>query len=44
MSRRHRMGKRSSKMSFKRGASRIHKLNSLSSSGGKFVMRGGIRL
>lgn len=41
MSRRHRLGRKSSKASFRRGASNVHSLNS---SGSRYVMRGGIRL
>lgn len=44
MSRRYRMSRRSSRKSFSRGAGRVHKKNMLSSSGSKYVMRGGIRL
>lgn len=40
---RHKMSRRSSKKSFRRGANRVHKKNMMSSSGGTFVMRGGIR-
>lgn len=39
--RRHSMSRRSSKRSFRRGASQVHSLNS---SGARYVMRGGIRL
>lgn len=42
--RRHRMSRSSSKRNFRNGASRVHSMNSLSSSGSTYVMRGGIRL
>lgn len=42
MSRRYRQNRSSSRRSFKRGANRVHRKNSLS--GANFVMRGGIRL
>lgn len=42
MSRRRSMSRSTSRRSFRRGASNVHRLNS--SSGSKFVMRGGIRL
>lgn len=42
--RRSRMSRGRSKSSFRRGAARVHGLNSLSSSGSRYVMRGGIRL
>lgn len=42
--RRHRMSRSGSKRSFRSGASRVHPMNSMSSSGSQFVMRGGIRL
>lgn len=42
MARRHRMSRSGSRRSFRKGASRVHRLNSVS--GSKFVMRGGIRL
>lgn len=38
------MSRSGSKRSFRKGASRVHRLNSSMSSGAKFVMRGGIRL
>jgi len=42
--RRHRMSYGKSKRTFRKGASRVHGMNSLSSSGSTYVMRGGIRL
>lgn len=42
MFRRHSMSRSGSRRSFRKGASRVHRLNQ--SSGSKFVMRGGIRL
>lgn len=42
--RRHRMSKGSSRRSFRKGAANVHRMNSLSSSGSVYVMRGGIRL
>lgn len=39
---RHRMSRRGSRRSFRKGASQVHRLNS--STGAKFAMRGGIRL
>lgn len=42
--RRSRMSRGRSKRSFRKGASNVHGLNSLSSSGSNYVMRGGIRL
>lgn len=42
--RRHRMSRSGSKRSFRKGASRVHGMNSLGSSGSQYVMRGGIRL
>lgn len=39
---RHRMSRRTSRRSFRKGAAQVHSLNS--SIGSKFVMRGGIRL
>jgi len=41
MSSRHRMSKGGSRRSFRKGASRVHGMNS---SGSRYVMRGGIRL
>lgn len=40
---RHRMSRSGSRRSFRKGASNVHRMNSISS-GAKFVMRGGIRL
>lgn len=42
--RRSRMSFGKSKRRFRQGASRVHGMNSLSSSGSNYVMRGGIRL
>lgn len=42
--RRSRMNRRNSRRTFVKGASRVHGMNSLSSSGSRYVMRGGIRL
>lgn len=42
--RRHRISRHSSKRSFRNGAARVHGMNMLSSTGSKYVMRGGIRL
>lgn len=42
--RRHRMSLGKSRRSFRKGASQVHGMNSLSSSGSSYVMRGGIRL
>lgn len=39
--RRHRMSRSGSRRNFRKGASKVHGLNS---SGARFVMRGGIRL
>lgn len=44
MSRRFRMSKRSSRRTFSRGANRVHRKNMLSSSGSKYVQRGGLRI
>lgn len=41
---RRKMSRHHSRKSFRRGATRVHKKNMLSSSGSSFVMRGGIRL
>lgn len=41
---RFKMGRRSSRRSFTRGANRVHRKNLLSSSGSGYAMRGGIRL
>lgn len=42
--RRHRMSRSKSRRTFTKGAARVHGMNSLSSSGSVYVMRGGIRL
>lgn len=44
MSKRHRMSRRGSEKYFSRAADRIHRKNSLTSSGSSYAMRGGIRL
>lgn len=41
---RHKMSKGKSRGSFRRGASNVHRKNSMPSSGSTYVMRGGIRL
>lgn len=44
MAYRSRMSRGGSKRMFRSGAARVHPKNHLSSSGSKYVMRGGIRL
>lgn len=42
--RRHKLSRRGSKKYFTKAAGRLHKKNLMSSAGGSYAMRGGIRL
>lgn len=44
MARRHKISRGKSKYVFNKGAARVHPMNMMSSSGSRYVMRGGIRL